>query len=294
MNSYSGRVIPSRRGRRGTFSFLYFELIQHVFTRLRWALVSLVCAFIAYAVFGAVLAQSKNTSLAANTWDVLWVVLTNQRLVLFSLTPLFCYLASDLLPEPAFGQEMLFRLGSRRMWWLGKTITLALTVIFYSGLSALVLIAIASIVLPWERGWSPLSFQKFLEWGAPPAIVALSPSAIIGLQLTLLGLWWFFLGLLVMIVAQQFQRSAAGFVAGIIINFVTQAIDWYGVFPSSIANFLSREQIFVFTRAVQDSGWEIVTVVYMIAHWVVWITVIYFWGLKMSLRQDFIQARETV
>lgn len=253
----------------------------------------MVCAFIAYAVFGAVLAQSKNTSLDANTWDVLWAVLTNQRLVLFSLTPLFCYLASDLLPEPAFGQAMLFRLGSRRLWWFGKTITLGLTVISYTALNVLVLVMIASIVLPWERGWSPLSFQKFSEWGAPPAIVTLPPPAIIGLQLILLGLWWFFIGLLVMVVAQRFQRSTAGFVTGIIINFVTQTIDWYGVFPSSMANFLSSEQIFIFTRAVQDSAWEIATVVYMITHWVVWIVVVYCWGLKMSLRQDFIQARET-
>lgn len=284
-------TVQSRKEKRAIFSFLYFEMLQHIFTNLRWALVPFVSAFIAYTVFGAVLAQSKNTSLTANTWDALWIVLTNKRLLSLSLTPLFCYLASDLLPEPAFGQALLFQLRSRRLWWFGKTITLGLAVIFYIALTTLVLIAIASIIFPWEGEWSQLSLENLSEWGVPPSVFVHLPLTIIGIQLVLLALWWFFLGLLTMIVAHRFQHSAVGFIAGVLINFV-QEIDWYGLFPSSITNLFSTEQIFVLTRAIQDSGLGIVTVIYMVSYWILWIAISYVFGLKISLRQDFFQIGE--
>ena len=272
------------------FTFLRFELNQHFSNKLRWILTPLVSSFIAYVQFGIVLARAQNVSLSANVWDALLAVFTNQRLILFVSTPLFCYLISDLLPESTFEQTIIPKIGSRRLWWQGKTLALAMMVIFYVGVSLIMVMAIATIVFPWQQEWSLLSLKYFSELGAYSAIFVFSPVAITGIQLALLGFWWFSLGLLVMIFAQKFQRSGIGFLAGIIANFIPQTIDWYGMFPPSIANFLSTEYVFIITRISQDTNTGIATVFYMVFYWVVWIAVFYVLGLKMSLRQDFIQA----
>lgn len=274
------------------FAFLRFELRQHILNKTRWALTPLVSAFVAYVFFGAALAQSQNASLSANAWDALLAVLTNGKLMVLVFTPLFCYLASDLLPEPDFGQVILLRIGSRRLWWQGKALALGMMVMSYATINLLVLLAIASIALPWEKGWSPLSLQHFTEAGLPPAIFAFSPLTVIGIQLILLGLWWFFLGLLVMIAAQRFQRSIIGLLAGIMINFSFYAIDWHGILPPSVANSLSIERIYIFGRAAQDAGMGVVTFYHMLFYWLVWIAVFYVFGLQMSRRYDFFQTEK--
>lgn len=271
------------------FIFLRFELTQHILNKMRWVLTPLVISFIAYVLFGIVLVQARNFSLSANAWDAILAVLTNQRLVLFVLTPLFCYLASDLLPETTFGQIMLLRVGSRQLWWQGKTLALAIMTVSYTGYIILILTAIASIAFPWMQGWSPFALKYLPELGAHPVVFAFPPLVITGLQLTLLGFWWFSLGLLVMMFAQQFQRPETGFLAGIIVNFVVQTIDWYMIFPSPVAKLLSVEHIFILARSSYDTDMGVLAILRMVSYWLIFITIFYILGLRISLRQDFIR-----
>lgn len=271
------------------FAFLRFEIAQHILGKARWILPPPIGAFVAYMTTGALLIQAKNFSLPVNVWDALFGFWADQRLVFFILTPLCCYLVSDLLPEPDYGQAMLLRIGSRRRWWQGKVLALGLAVLSYMGLNLLILTAVAAFALPWERTWSPFSSQYPLEVGLHPSILALSPWAAIGAQLLVLGLWWFSLGLLVMLLAQRFHRSAIGFLVGVLIS-LTGVIDWYGTLPADMVKWTFASYLFLSIRAFDVPTMGPGTILGMVLYWLIWTALFYALGLSMSRRWDFYQT----
>lgn len=274
---------------RPLLAHLRFEVTQHILEKRRWLLSPLIMAFVTYIVTGALIVQSRNFSLSVNIWDALLSTWANQRLVFFILTPLFCYLVSDLLPEPDYGQAMLLRIGSRRRWWQGKVLALGLAVLSYMGLNLLILTAVATFVLPWERTWSPFASQYPLEAGLHSTILTLPPSVAISAQLLLLSLWWFSLGLLVMLLAQRFHRSVIGFLVGVLISLIG-AMDWYGTLPADIVKWTFASYLFLHMRAIEVPTMSPGTILGMILYWLIWTALFYALGLSMSRRWDFYQT----
>lgn len=271
------------------FAFLGFEMAQHILGKMRWILPLPIAAFVAYMTTGALLIQAKNFSLPVNVWDALFGFWANQRLVFFILTPLYCYLVSDLLPEPDYGQAMLLRIGSRRRWWQGKVLALGLAVLSYVGLNLLILAAVATFVLPWERTWSPFASQYPLEAGLHSTILTLPPSVAIGAQLLLLSLWWFSLGLLVILLAQRFHRSVIGFLVGVLISLIG-AMDWYGMLPADMAKWTFASHLFLNIRAIEVPTMGPGTILGMVLYWLIWTALFYALGLSVSRRWDFYQT----
>ena len=107
-------------------SFLGYQLHWQLL-RKRWLLPIPLVMFLAYRGINY-LTRSGDflpEMLAVNVWDLLFVTFGNKFNVYFVFALLFLYLVSDLLPETNLGQLVLFRLKSRKAWWLGKTLTTA-------------------------------------------------------------------------------------------------------------------------------------------------------------------------
>jgi len=166
-----------------------------------------------------VLIRASNFSMSGNAWDALFSVFGNSNIIFFVITLLFLYLVNDLMLETGLDEAILLRLGSRRLWWLGKTLTLGLAVLSYAVITVGTVGAVASFVLPWQSTWSEGALQFPLEFSVVPAALALSPLYAFGQLLLLLILGWFCLGLLVMVVTQFSHHYAWGFVVGVLVSF---------------------------------------------------------------------------
>ena len=202
--------------------FLAFQLRWYIW-RKRWLLPLPVLLFIAYRSYNAVRALGASGVTLPNAWDVLFLALGNPYNIYLAIGLLYLYLLCDLLPEPELGQLVLFRLGSRRSWWLGKLATLTIATLIYVIGSAAILALIASLAFPWQAGYStaamnmpeqvnlPMNYFRLIDPG-PPLLV-------IGQELLLLGLGLFCFGLLMMVFTQLTQRYFIGLVVGVLILF---------------------------------------------------------------------------
>jgi hypothetical protein len=206
------------------FRFLRFQL-RWFLLRKRWLLPLPLVVFIAYRSLHAVdaLSQGAFGPLHPNAWDLLFISLGNYTNIYLAIGLLYVYLVCDLLPEPNLGQMVLFRLGSRRLWWLGKLATLLAATLIYFGAITGLLAAAATLTLPWEAGYSktaqaspesvnlPMDFFHKVQPG-PPA-------GQLGQELLLLVLGFFFIGLMMMIVTQLTRRYFFGLLAGCLLLF---------------------------------------------------------------------------
>ena len=214
-------------------NFLSFQLRWYLL-RKRWLLSLPLIAFIAYRSANATLALSRGQFGFGqpNAWDLLFIALGNYTNIYLAIGLLYLYLVCDLLPEPNLGQMMLFRLKSRRAWWLSKLTTLIIaTFVYILGITAL-LAMIARLILPWEAGYStaaqqipesvnlPMDFFRKVQPGPPLAHLAQE------ILLVILGLT--FIGLMMMIVTQITGRYFLGLLAGILLlagSFVTTFVN---------------------------------------------------------------------
>lgn len=277
----------------GFVRFVGFEIEQHVFLRKRWLSPLPIMLFIAYVVIGAVLVRSSNFSLSGNTWDALFSVFSNSNIIFFVITPLFLYLVSDLMVEAALDEAILLRLGSRRLWWLGKTLTLGLAVLGYAVITVGIIGAVSSFVLPWQSAWSEAASQFPLEFYVTPAVLALSPASAFGQLLLLLVLGWFCLGLLVMVVTQFSHHHAWGFVVGVLVLF-----SGLGALKASVRRPYSylfiHEHLLFNPHYFRDGPLAPLPVIASVFYWIGWIAVLLALGYRLGLRQDFFPQEHRV
>lgn len=265
--------------------FMRFEIGQHLL-RKRWLLPLPIMLFIAHVVIGGVLVRSSNFSLSVNTWDALFSVFGNARIILVIITLLFLYLVSDLILETALGEAIVLRLGSRRLWWLGKALTLGLAVLSYAVITVGIVGVVASFVLPWQSVWSEAASQFPLEFCVAPAALALSPASAFGQLLLLLILGWFCLGLLVMVVTQFSHHHAWGFVVGVLVLF-SGLVAWIaGVRPPYSYLFI-HEHLLFYLHYFRDGPLAPLPVIASVFYWIGWIAVLLALGYRLGLRQDF-------
>ncbi len=261
--------------------------IRYYIIRKRWLLPIPVLLFLVYRSYNALQFQSAEVlyGLALNAWDLLFIVIGNQFNVYFVIALLYLYLVCDLLPEPALGQHMLLRLNSRRKWWLSKVTTLLIATLVYVLGSALFLAVLASLVFPWQSGYSPMATDRpeqvnlpmdFFRVVQPPA-----PIVMLAIKLALLLLGLLCLGLLMMVVTQLTQRYFLGLAVGCLFLFGS----YYGLFisgPPSWTVILPSVHLTYTTLIPMRT----IPLVYSLLYWVVWIAGLTLLGHRLSLKQD--------
>ena len=137
-------------------SFVKFQMRRQIL-RKRWLLPIPLLLFLAYRSLNYLTKPGLAGSMQpVNAWDMLFLVFGNRFQYLFRTgscciftSYVICCLKSNL------GQLVLLRLRSRKAWWAGKTLTLLLLTLVYVLGSAGLLAGLASIVLPWQSGYSP-------------------------------------------------------------------------------------------------------------------------------------------
>lgn len=270
--------------------FARLEAEQHLL-RKRWLLPWPLLLFIAYITLSGNVVQSTNWGLSANSWDALFSVFGNGNVLFFVVTPLFLYLVSDMLPEPNFGQSVLLRLGSRRRWWVGKTLAMGVAVAVYSSLSVGIVASLASFVLPWQSSWSQAASRYPLEFYLSPRVLTLSPPSAFAQLLFLLTLGWFGLGLLVMVVAQRLRHSFAGFTAGVFVNIGGLAASKTYLAPPYAYLFIHQHLVFnLHAFAGEESIYPTVSV--SVLFWLVWLVIFFVLGWRWSLTHDFLPQEQ--
>lgn len=274
------------------FHFLTFQLRLYL-VRKRWLLPLPLIAFIAYRSANAVLALSQGGFGPArpNAWDLLFIALGNYTNVYLAIGLLYVYLVCDLLPEPSLGQMLLFRLGSRRQWWLGKVATLLLaTLVYLLGITFL-LVLISSAILPWEPGYSsaaqrmpetvnlPMDFFRKVQPGPPLAHLAQ--------ELVLLALGLFLIGLVMMLVIQISGRYFVGLLAGVLLltaSFMTLFLNgppaWWIYTPGAHMTYIGLYPL------------RMIPISYSILYWSVGIALSFAAGWDLSRRQNHLAIRE--
>jgi len=262
---------------------LYFEIDQYLL-KSNWLLPIPIMLFISYIAISRVLVESINRSAKVNIWDGLFSIFGNESILFFVVTPLFLYLVSDLLPRPAFIQSMLLRLGSRKLWWLSKILTLGVAVISYIFITVGLAVGISSFVLPWQSTWT---LQHSVEFHIAPAVRVLSPAYAFMQLIILLALGWFCLGLLAIVVSQFIGRPIIGLIVGISANFgglVALRAD----VPPPYSHFFIYEHLLLNYHSFGISASPYPPLLASILYWLVGIGVLCMLGLWLSARQDFL------
>lgn len=274
------------------FHFLFLQLRWYLF-RKRWLLPFPLFAFIAYRSANAVnaLSQGQFGPAHPNGWDLLFIALGNYTNIYLAIGLLYLYLVCDLLPEPNLGQMVLFRLGSRRLWWLGKLTTLLIvTMVYILGLTVL-LAFFATLILPWEVGYStaaqfmpetvnlPMDFFRKIQPSLP--LFHLSQE----LLLVILGL--FFIGIVMMIVIQLTKRYYFGLLAGCLLLvsslmtlFLNGSQSWWGYTMGAHLTYIGLHPL------------RLIPVSYSVLYWLIGIAVTALVGFAISKRQDHLAVRE--
>ncbi len=272
--------------------FLQFQLCW-LLLRKRWLLPLPLAVFIAYRGAHAVEALSQGAFGPArpNAWDLLFISLGNPFNVYLVIGMLYLFLVCDLLPEPGLGQMMLFRLGSRRLWWLGKLATLLIATLSYVLGITVLLALVAAAVFPWEGGYSsaarrmpetvnlPMDFFRKVQPGPPMMHLAK--------EILLLGLGLFLIGVMMMLVIQITRRYFFGLLAGFLLlagSFMTMFLngppDWWIFMPGANLTYIGLYPL------------RTVPLIFSVMYWLVWIGLAAAAGFAISRRQDHLAMRE--
>jgi hypothetical protein len=217
-----------------TRSFLSITIQQHILQK-RWLILVPVLLFEAYVGGDQMLVAAKNQGLAPNIWNPLFNILGNGNVVFWLLNFLFLFLISDLSVETSFGPLLLFRLGSRRRWWLAKVLTLAVAVLVYAGITLALVGVVSSFAFPWSTSWSPLT-RGYPRIEPFPDVLVLAPSGAFLRLIILLILGWFSLGLVTILVSSLTNNGIIGFLAGAVIN-MAGYLAYKGYVPHYLQNY---------------------------------------------------------
>ena len=159
-------------------------------------------------------ALSAQSHLAVNAWDAAFYAFGNPETLYLVLSSLFLCLVCDLVPDPYYFQWVMLRLGSRRLWWSGKILTLTVSVGVYITLLLGIFIAIVTPALPWQTDWSAYAQRSFISLGLHREALQVSPWFSFAQLILLLSLGWLCLGLLMMVVTLCVRRNTFGLVVG--------------------------------------------------------------------------------
>jgi hypothetical protein len=270
-------------------SFLKYQ-IRFYLLRGRWLLSLPVMGFIAYRSINAVNALSAMTGHPVNAWDATFYAFGSADVVYMVLAVIFLALVSDLLPEPAYGQSMMMRLGSRRLWWLGKSLTLVAATLGYLIINLLTFLLFVGAALPWARDWSEYTRSDFIAVGLYKDVMLITPLKTFTYLVVLLALGLFCLGLISVTVTLAARRNVVGFLAGagvLLSGYI--GTTFAGSVTSWLMNFLITNH-FELTPGVFPI--RNIPIGMSVLYWITAIIVLGIIGLTLSRKQDFIAIED--
>lgn len=274
--------------KKSLLRFTIFDSMQ-LFKRFRWFFVFLLLLVLTYLEISKVMLYSSQKKLSANNWDVLFSVFGSHYGVLFYLTPVILYLTSDLVFNRGFTDTLLLRIGSRKHWWISKTLTLGIAISAFVAVGVLIAAALSSFVLPWQFNWSKVAVKSpDISYLNPDLINAIkSPALAFFALILLLVIGWYGLCLLSMIVTLYTGKHFFGFAASILVVFISIIIMKYGYGPP--ASYFSVHHHLLFSWHRFGSKFADMPPLYLsISYWMLMISFSYIIGYMKSLKYDFL------
>jgi hypothetical protein len=230
---------------------------------------------------------------SANVWDVIFSTLGSTYFVHLVILTTFLYLIGDLLPEKNYGQLILFRLKSRRQWWLSKILTLLTLTVVYMFLFIVPIVLVGGLTHGWGLDYSEQTFFNRFMSGVPANLFAtgeayISPSDLFAQTLLLIFLALFTSGLFTMVIALFTSRSLFGLIGGFTFVFVSLIGNSLSGPPSWVKFLPSHHVAYLGSLPVRT-----IPVPISALYWMIWICMLVSLGLIRSVRQNiFSVAKE--
>lgn len=199
--------------------FLQVQMALYLF-RWRWVLVGVVALIAAYLATDNMRVHVINHGDQPNLWDVLFKFWGNRHLHFLTSNILFVLLIGDITRESAWDNATLLRLKSRRAWWWGKIVLLAVCALAYLLVFVGATVATGWSAFPLTATWSDETTLWYGNWNINPGLFQYRPYTAFGLCLGLLFLGWFGLGLVTIITTMLTRNGVVGFGAGASVNFL--------------------------------------------------------------------------
>lgn len=228
-----------------------------------------------------------------NAWDVVVDLLNSRLSVQHGLTNLLLFLVSDITLFEELDQLILLKTGSRWRWFKVQAICVVTTVILYSTLIIMIILGVTVTTTSWSLTWSPAAASILNRQGLPAnAFLALSPLATTLFMLTLLGLAWIGIGLVVSAITLATQKSILGFAAGLTLNY-SALIIWLNDARSPLLDNLWFHQRMFLWHIEAATGSLIGLFTQSALYWVIWIaiSIVGLWSVCRSI--DIVQKNST-
>ena len=231
----------------------------------------------------------------ANVWDVIFSTLGSTYFVHLVILTTFLYLIGDLLPEKSYGQLSLFRLKSRRQWWLSKILTLLTLAVVYMFLFVAPVVLVGGLTHGWSLDYSEQTFFNRFMSGVPANLFAagteeayITPLDLFAQTLLLIFLALFTSGLFATVITLFTSRSLFGLIGGFSFVFVSLIGNSLSGPPSWVKFLPSHHVAYLGSLPVRT-----IPVPISVLYWLIWICLLISLGFFRSLKQNiFSVAKE--
>ena len=231
----------------------------------------------------------------ANVWDVIFSTLGSTYFVHLVILTTFLYLIGDLLPEKSYGQLSLFRLKSRRQWWLSKILTLLTLTVVYMFLFVAPVVLVGGLTHGWSLDYSEQTFLNRFMSGVPANLFAtateaayITPPDLFAQTLLLIFLTLFTSGLFATVITLFTSRSLFGLIGGFSFVFVSLIGNSLSGPPSWVKFLPSHHVAYLGSLPVRT-----IPVPTSVLYWMIWICLLISLGFFRSLKQNiFSVAKE--
>lgn len=231
----------------------------------------------------------------ANVWDVIFSTLGSTYFVHLVILTTFLYLIGDLLPEKSYGQLSLFRLKSRRQWWLSKILTLLTLTVVYMFLFVAPVVLVGGLTHGWSLDYSEQTFFNRFMSGVPANLFAagteeayITPLDLFAQTLLLIFLALFTSGLFATVITLFTSRSLFGLIGGFSFVFVSLIGNSLSGPPSWVKFLPSHHVAYLGSLPVRT-----IPVPISVLYWMIWICLLISLGFFRSLKQNiFSVAKE--
>ncbi len=231
----------------------------------------------------------------ANVWDVIFSTLGSTYFVHLVILTTFLYLIGDLLPEKSYGQLSLFRLKSRRQWWLSKILTLLTLTVVYMVLFIAPIVLVGGLSHGWSLDYSEQTFFNRFMSGVPANLFAagteeayITPLDLFAQTLLLIFLALFTCGLFATVITLFTSRSLFGLIGGFTFVFVSLIGNSLSGPPSWVKFLPSHHVAYLGSLPVRT-----IPVPTSVLYWMIWICLLISLGFFRSLKQNiFSVAKE--
>ena len=230
---------------------------------------------------------------SANVWDVIFSSLGHTHFVHLVILTTFLYLIGDLLQEKSYGQLMLFRLQSRRKWWLSKMLTLLTLTAIYVVLFIAPMALVGGLAHGWSLDYSEQTFFNRFISGLPANLfftgeAYITPLDLFAQTLLLIFLALFTCGLFATVITLFTSRSLFGLTGGFTFVFVSLIGNslsgpptWVKFLPSHHVTYLGGLPV------------RLIPIPISVLYWMIWICLLVSLGFFRSVKQNiFSVAKE--